>query len=81
MAKRRVRLTFSGELYSKPIIYTMSQQFNVVINIQQADLAEERGWIVLGLEGKEEDIEAGITWAISKGVRVDTISDLPPDKG
>ena len=75
MVKRRVMLTFPEELLSEPIIYTISQQFNLVTNIRQADITEERGWIILEIDGKDEDIEAGITWAISKGVRVDTISD------
>lgn len=81
MAKRRVMLTFPEELLSEPVIFTISQQFNLVTNIYQAQMTEDQGWIMLELDGKEEDIEAGITWAISKGVRVDTISDLPPDKG
>jgi len=75
MAKRRVMLTFPEELLSEPIIYTISQQFNLVTNIRQADITEERGWIILEIEGGAEDIESGITWAVSKGVRVDTISD------
>ena len=75
MAKRRLMLTFPEELLSEPIIYTISQQFNLVTNIRQADITEERGWIILEIDGKDEDIEAGITWAISKGVRVDTITD------
>lgn len=81
MAKRRVMLTFPEELLSEPVIFTISQQFNLVTNIYQAQVTEDQGWIMLELDGKEEDIEAGITWAISKGVRVDTISDLPPNKG
>ena len=75
MAKRRVMLTFLGELHSEPVIYNMGQQFNLVITIHQADLTEDRGWVILGLEGEDKDIEAGITWAISKGVRVETISE------
>lgn len=74
MAKRRVMLTYSPELSSEPIIYTIGQQFNLVTNIHRADATEDRGWIELELEGAEKDIEAGIAWAISKGVRVDTIS-------
>ena len=74
MAKRRVMLTYSPELSSEPIIYTIGQQFNLVTNIHRADATEDRGWIELELEGAEEDIEAGIAWAISKGVRVDTVS-------
>ena len=73
MAKRRVRLTFATESISEPIIYNLGQQFKIVTNIRQAHLAEDRGWIVLELDGKDEDIEAGTAWAISKGVRVDPI--------
>ena len=74
MAKRRVMLTFSSETITEPIIYNLGQQFNIVTNIRQADLAEDRGWIVLELDGKDKDIEAGIAWVISKGVRVDPVS-------
>lgn len=74
MAKRQVMLTFASESISEPIIYTLGQQFNIVTNIRQAELAEDRGWIVLELDGKDKDIEAGLTWAISKGVRVDPVN-------
>jgi len=53
----------------------MGQQFNLIIIISQADLTEDRGWVVVELRGEDKDIEAGITWAISKGVRVDTIRE------
>jgi ABC-type methionine transport system ATPase subunit len=75
MAKRRVMLSIPAELHSEPIIYNIGQQFNLVTNICQADLMEERGWVTLELNGEDKDIEEAIAWAISKGVRVDTISD------
>ncbi len=68
-------LTLPGELHSEPIIYNIGQQFNLIITIHQADVTEDRGWIVLGLEGEDKDIEAGITWIISKGVRVEAIDE------
>lgn len=75
MAKRRVMLTFPEELVREPITYNLGQQFNIATNILQADVTEDRGWVVLELDGKDEDIEAGITWAISKGVRAEPISE------
>ena len=75
MAKRRVMLTYSPELSSEPIIYTLGQQFNLVTNIHRADATEDRGWIELELEGAERDIEAGIAWAISRGVRIDPVGE------
>ena len=75
MAKRRVLLSFTPETIAEPIIYNIGQQFNLVTNIRQADLTEDRGWIQVELEGEEKDIEDGIAWVISRGVRVDPISD------
>ena len=73
MVKRQVMFTFPEELIKEPIIYNLSQQFRVVTNIRRADVTEDRGWVVLELEGEEEDIEQGIAWVTSKGVRVDPV--------
>jgi len=66
-----VTLSYTPETIAEPIIYTIGQQFNLAVNIRQADLAEDRGWIVVEFEGKEDDIGAGLNWAISRGVRVE----------
>ncbi len=73
MVKRQVMFTFPEELIKEPIIYTLSHQFKVVTNIRRADVSENRGWVVLELEGEEAEIEQGIAWVISKGVRVDPV--------
>lgn len=71
MARRQVILTFTPETSSQPIIYNLGQQFNIVTNIRQAEASEDRGWIALELDGQEDDIEAGIAWVISKGIRIE----------
>jgi hypothetical protein len=68
-------LSFTPETIAEPIIYTISQQFNLTTNIRRADLADDRGWIVVEIDGAEKDIEDGISWAISRGVRVDETSE------
>ncbi|MDP3879259.1 MAG: NIL domain-containing protein [Dehalococcoidales bacterium] len=73
MIKRQVMFTFPQDLIKEPIIYNLSQQFNVVTNIRRADVSEDKGWVVLELEGEEKDIEDGITWVTAKGVRVDPV--------
>jgi len=73
MAKRQVMFTFPQELIREPIIYSLGQQFKIVTNIRRADVTENRGWVVLELEGEEGDIEQGIAWVTSKGVRVDPV--------
>ena len=73
MVKRYVMFSFSQELIKEPVIYNLGQQFNLITNISRADLSEDKGWVVLELKGKENDIELGIAWVTSKGVRVDPI--------
>ncbi len=73
MAKRQVMFTFPEELIKEPIIHNLSQQFKVVTNIRRADISEHKGWVVLELEGEENDIEQGLTWVTSRGVRVDPV--------
>lgn len=45
----------------------------MVTNVRLADVSEDKGWVVLELEGEEEDIEQGIAWVGTKGVRVDPV--------
>jgi len=75
MVKKRLLLTFPPELLKEPIIYTLGQQFRIVTNIHRADVEADAGWVVLEMEGKEQDIEEGIAWAISRGMRVEIISE------
>jgi ABC-type methionine transport system ATPase subunit len=74
MVKRRVIMNFPQELLKEPIIYNLGQQFNVVTNIQQADITEDSGGLTLELEGDEKQIEDGLAWVMSRGVRVDLIN-------
>jgi len=74
MARRQVMFTFPSELVREPIIYLLGQQFKVIPNIRRADISENKGWVVLELEGEEKDIEAGIAWLTSKGIRVDPVT-------
>ena len=56
MAKQRVRFTFSGELVREPIIYRLGLDFDVITNIRRADVRADVGWVVLELDGNEDDI-------------------------
>ncbi len=76
MAKRRVMFTFQSKVSAEPIIYNIGQQFHLVTNIHRANAAEDRGWIEVELEGEEKNIEAGLGWAIARGVRVDSLNNL-----
>jgi ABC-type methionine transport system ATPase subunit len=73
MAKQRVKFTFPQELITLPIIYELGKNYNIVTNIRRADVTEDRGWVVLEMEGAIEEIETALEWVASKGVRVDPV--------
>ena len=73
MGSQRVKFTFHQELITLPVIYELGKQFSIVTNIRRADVTDDRGWVVLELVGDLEEIERGLEWVASKGVRVDPV--------
>lgn len=72
MATRRVKFTYPPDLINQPVIYSMGKQFGLVTNIRRANLGRDRGWVILELQGRAEDIERALTWAREQGVHVET---------
>ncbi len=75
MAKRRLKFTFPSELVTEPMIYNLGHDFRVVTHICRADITEDRGWVILDMEGADEDIEQGLAWVTAKGVEVDLVEE------
>ncbi len=73
MAKQRVKFTFPTGLIREPVIWKLGRDFDLVTNIRRADVTEDRGWVVLELDGDMEEIERGIKWVQGQGVRVDPV--------
>lgn len=74
MAKKRVKFTFPTQLIKDPLIYKLGHEFNVVSNIRRADVREDMGWVILELDGEEEEIDRSLSWMASNGVRIDPVS-------
>ena len=73
MSKKRVKFTFPQELITEPVIYQLAQKFNIITNIRRADVREDMGWVVLELDGDEDEIKNGLDWVATTGVRVDPV--------
>ena len=74
MVKRRVKFTFPANLITEAVIYELGHRYKVVTNIRRADVREDMGWVVLELEGTDEEIANGLEWVTESGVRVDPAS-------
>ena len=73
MVKQQMIFSFPQEHIQEPIIYNLSHEFRIVTNIIRADISEEKGWIILELEGDSKEIEQAINWVTARGVRVDPV--------
>ena len=74
MVKRRARFTFPTGLITEPVIFNLGRDFDVVTNIRRADVREDVGWVVLEIEGDEDEIDRGLEWVKVMGVRVDPVT-------
>jgi L-aspartate semialdehyde sulfurtransferase ferredoxin len=73
MARQRVKFTFVENLIKEPIIWKLAKEFDVVTNIRRADVTDERGWVILELDGDKDEIERSLEWVRKNGVRVDPV--------
>ena len=73
MGRQRVKFTFEENLVKQPVIYELGRKFKLVTNIRRADVGEDVGWVILELDGDEEEIKSGLEWVSSMGVRVDSL--------
>ena len=74
MGKQRVKFSFPAEMVKEPVIYRLGRDFEIVTNIRRADVREDIGWVVLELDGEDSEIERGLAWVDTTGVRVDPVS-------
>lgn len=73
MARRRVRLIFGKDLVTEPVIYHLGKNYEVVTNIRRADVTREEGWVVLEMTGDPDELDRGVLYLESQGVRVEPV--------
>ena len=80
MSVKRVKFTFPTNLVTEPIIYSITKKFNVITNIRRADVRPEMGWVILDIDGPEQEINKCIEWTKTSGVTVDDLNDVTNDE-
>ena len=70
----RVQLNFPLEQVTKPIIWHISHDFDLVFSIRRANIdVKVGGYSVLELTGPRESIDRALEWARAEGVEVSSI--------
>ena len=73
MSTARLHLTFPERLVSEPVIHRVGTEFGLVTNIRRANIEERGGWVILEVEGEDDQIAAAVTWLAEQGLAVDRI--------
>jgi ABC-type methionine transport system ATPase subunit len=71
--RRRVRFTFPPDLITEPVIWRLGREFDVVTNIRRANVEENRGWVILEIDGPPSEIERALAAVQAWGVQVDPV--------
>lgn len=75
MAKRRIVLTFPKDQVERPIIYRLSKDYDLVMNILRAQvMPKEVGRLVMELTGSREGINQGLKYLKESGVKVESMA-------
>lgn len=70
MTKKVVNLIFPKKLMKEPVIYNLGHRFKIITNLIKADMSRDEAWVLLELEGTNEEIDKGINWIKSLGIKV-----------
>ena len=70
MSKKAIRLTFPKARIKEPVIYNLGHKFKIVTNIKRANITHDEGWVVLELDGEQREIDNGINWLMSLGIKI-----------
>ena len=73
MQKSRLWLLFPARLITRPILWELAQEFNVVTNVRQASVNEEVGLVSLELDGERDEIKKAISWLEELGIKVEPV--------
>ena len=71
--KTRLWLMYPARLITKPVIYELCKEFEVITNIRQASVNQEIGIVSIELEGDREEIKRAIEWLESQGIKVEPV--------
>jgi len=82
MGKRKLVLTFSEDIVTKPITYRLVKDYDLSFNILRAEITPDmQGKILIEISGKEDKIEDGINYLKDAGVTIQEVAkDIILDK-
>jgi len=64
---------YPSRLITRPVIYELSKNFDLVTNVRQASVTSEVGIVSLELEGERDEVKRAIAWLEELGIKVEPV--------
>lgn len=71
MATVDINVTAGKEQVREAWVWQLCKEFNVKVNIRQANVDTDFGWMQLELEGPIEEIQRATAWLMTTGLHVE----------
>ena len=75
MTRGRFHLTFPDHLLHEPVIYRVGKEFDVVTNIRRANVDEHVAWVILEMDGPDEEVRRAVERLADQGIEIDRLED------
>jgi len=77
MSKIKIAMKFTAENVTKPITYHLIKDYNLLINILNADVSlNKTGKLIADIEGRDEDIKSGLEFLGRHNVEYKILQDI-----
>jgi ABC-type methionine transport system ATPase subunit len=73
MATRTYRLIYPPSLLRRPIINQVILEFELSVNILQANVTQNEGWLEIQVTGDPDEIKRAINWLTKEGITISGI--------
>ena len=74
LSRKRVTLVFPPDQITKPAVFTMAKKYDIMPNIRKARVTETVGEMMLELEGSEDNLNKGVKYLESLGIKVEPVT-------
>ena len=64
---------YPARLITRPVVYELGKNFELVTNVRQASVTPEVGIVSLEISGEREEIKRAIEWLEEIGVKVEPV--------
>lgn len=74
MPDRTLRLIYPPSLLREPVLNRFIRRFDLVVNILQANITMEEGWLDIRVTGDKAEIQRSIAWLEEEGLTVQKLA-------